>query len=142
MEWEVKPVNVYHLTAPNSPLSPKICRDTVALLLAANGHGPCLADTARILVSEVVTNAVLHTGTPTISMKTAVTAEGVRVAVYDDGGPVVPGGPLVPAEVAQDSEGGRGLFLLEALAHRWGSTPRRPRALHGKHVWFELRTRV
>ncbi|MET8023546.1 hypothetical protein [Streptomyces avermitilis] len=68
----------YHLTTPNSPLTPKICRDTVAILLATNGHAPGLADTARTLVSELVTNAVLHTASPTIAMETAVLSDGVR----------------------------------------------------------------
>ncbi|GAA2637791.1 ATP-binding protein [Streptomyces vastus] len=128
----------YQLTTPNSPLSPKICRDTVAILLAANGHAPHLADTARTLVSEVVTNAVRHTGTPTIKLETAVLAEGVRVAVYDDG----PAGLLLPSEAAQDSEGGRGLLLVQALAHTWGVGPAYSPGRDGKHVWFELQSPV
>ena len=126
----------YQLTTPNSPLSPKICRDTVAILLAANGHAPHLADTARTLVSEVVTNAVQHTGTPTIRLETAVLADGVRVAVYDDG----PAGLLLPSEVAKDSEGGRGLLLVQALAHNWGVGPAHHPGRNGKHVWFELQS--
>lgn len=126
----------YQLTTPNSTLSPKICRDTVAILLAANGHAPHLADTARTLVSEVVTNAVRHTGTPTIRLETAVLADGVRVAVYDDG----PAGLLLPSEAAQDSEGGRGLLLVQALAHTWGVGPAYSPDRNGKHVWFELQS--
>lgn len=126
----------YQLTTPNSTLSPKICRDTVAILLAANGHAPHLADTARTLVSEVVTNAVRHTGTPTIRLETAVLADGVRVAVYDDG----PAGLLLPSEAAQDSEGGRGLLLVQALAHTWGVGPAYSPGRNGKHVWFELQS--
>ncbi|MEU9286963.1 ATP-binding protein [Streptomyces sp. NPDC048275] len=123
----------YHLTTPNSPLTPKICRDTVALLLATNGHTPDLADTARTLVSEVVTNALLHTTSPTIDMETAVLPDGVRVAVYDDN----PAVHLAPLDTAWDGEHGRGLLLVQALAQAWGVTPAHPYGR--KHVWFELR---
>ncbi|MEU1329952.1 ATP-binding protein [Streptomyces sp. NPDC005865] len=127
----------YHLTTPNTPLSPKICRDTLTLLLAANGRSE-LADTARTLVSEVVTNAVTHTVSPTIGMEACVLADGgVRVCVYDD----CRAEPLAALDVSRDSEHGRGLFLVQALAHEWGTAPapRQVRAGGGKHVWFELR---
>ncbi|MFE0726826.1 ATP-binding protein [Streptomyces antibioticus] len=126
----------YHLTAPSSLLAPRICRDTVALLLAANGHTTNLADTARILVSEVVTNAVVHTATPTLHLLTSVTADGVRVSVYDD---VPARAPLTPV-TAPDGEGGRGLHLVQALAHDWGAGyPGQAPFGYGKRVWFELR---
>lgn len=124
----------YHLTTPNSPLTPKICRDTVAILLATNGHAPALADTARTLVSEVVTNAVQHTVSPTIDMETAVLADGVRVSVYDDS-PTV---HLVPVDAGWDGEGGRGLLLVQALAQAWGVAAA-AYPYSRKHVWFELR---
>ncbi|MHA5048794.1 ATP-binding protein [Streptomyces sp. SD15] len=124
----------YHLTTPNSPLTPKICRDTVAILLAANGHAPALADTARTLVSEVVTNAVLHTTSPTIDMETAVLPDGVRVAVYDDN----PAVHLTPLDTTWEGECGRGLLLVQVLAQAWGVTPAPPYGR--KHVWFELRS--
>ncbi|MEV7190780.1 ATP-binding protein [Streptomyces sp. NPDC093510] len=126
----------YHLTTPNSPLSPKICRDTVALLLSLTGRGE-LVDTARTLVSEVVTNAVMHTKSPTIGMEAVVLVDGgVRVAVYDD----CRAEPLAAFDVSRDREHGRGLFLVQALAHEWGTAPA-PRRFRtgGKHVWFELR---
>ncbi|MGW2231086.1 ATP-binding protein [Streptomyces formicae] len=126
----------YHLTTPNTPLSPKICRDTVAMLLTANGHRPDLADTARTLVSEIVTNAVTHTGSPTIDLETVVLCDGVRVVVYDDRAAAE---PLAALDVSRDSERGRGLLLVQALADNWGVGPAaRPRG-NGKNVWFELR---
>jgi anti-sigma regulatory factor (Ser/Thr protein kinase) len=123
----------YHLTTPNSPLAPKICRDSVAILLTTHGHAPDLADTARTLVSEVVTNALLHTASPTIDLETAVLADGVRVAVYDDS----PAAHLLPLDIAWDSECGRGLLLVQALTQTWGVAPAHP--CSRKHVWFELR---
>ncbi|MFE9765566.1 ATP-binding protein [Streptomyces sp. NPDC005808] len=126
-------LQTYYLTTPNSPLTPKICRDTVAILLATHGHTPDLADTARNLVSEIVTNAVLHTTSPTIDMETAVLLDGVRIAVYDDS----PAAHLVPIDTTWDGECGRGLLLVQALAETWGVTPAHP--FSRKHVWFELR---
>lgn len=123
----------YRLSTPNSLLTPKICRDTVAILIAANGHASDLADTARTLVSELVTNAVLHTTSPTIDLETAVLADGVRVAVYDDS----PAIHLAPLDTAWDSECGRGLLLVQALAQAWGVASAHPYSR--KHVWFELR---
>ncbi|MFI1731339.1 ATP-binding protein [Streptomyces acidicola] len=130
----------YNLTTPNSPLSPKICRDTVALLLSANGHAPHLADTARTLVSEVVTNAVRHTRTPTIRLETAVTEDGVRVAVYDDSPAELLPPPLLTCG-GYDDEGGRGLLLVQALAQGWGVGSAYAPGQGGKHVWFELHGR-
>ncbi|MFJ4619950.1 ATP-binding protein [Streptomyces sp. NPDC088812] len=124
----------YHLTTPNSPLSPRICRDTVAILLTTSGHAPHLADTARTLVSEVVTNAVRHTSTPTIHLTTSVTGDGVRVAVYDDG----PLPDLAPPTPTAGDENGRGLLLVQALAQAWGAGPARDPGGPGKHIWFEL----
>ncbi|MEU1450734.1 ATP-binding protein [Streptomyces avermitilis] len=119
---------------PQPPLTPKICRDSVGILLATNGHAPGLADTARTLVSELVTNAVLHTTSPTIDIETAVLSDGVRVAVYDDS----PAAHLVPLAPAWDGECGRGLLLVQALAQAWGVATARPYGR--KHVWFELRS--
>ncbi|KPI17227.1 hypothetical protein OK074_8202 [Actinobacteria bacterium OK074] len=124
------------------PISPKICRDMVALLLEATGHSQ-LTDAARLLVSEVVTNVGLHTDSRTVRMEAVVRRDRVRVAVYDD----KPGaGPqLKPPE--PDAEGGRGLHLLSGLAHEWGVTwadAFQPQGFHGctgKRVWFELRDR-
>ncbi|MFK4065797.1 ATP-binding protein [Streptomyces sp. NPDC029674] len=137
MEAQPDTPQTYHLTTPNTPLSPKICRDTLTLLLAANGRAE-LADTARTLVSEVVTNAVMHTKSPTIGMEACVLADGgVRVAVYDD----CRAEPLAALDVSRDREHGRGLFLVQALAHEWGTAPApsRFRTGGGKRVWFELR---
>lgn len=126
--------HTYRLTTPTTPLSPKICRDTVALLLTATGHRPDLADTARTLVSEIVTNAVVHTASPVIDLAATVLPDGLHVSVHDDG----PAEPLAALRVRQDREHGRGLLLVQALAHDWGVNDVTPRAGH-KNVWFELR---
>ncbi|WP_406206119.1 ATP-binding protein [Kitasatospora sp. NBC_01560] len=43
--------------------------------------------------------------------------------------------PRLPAACGADSQSGRGLVLVDALADRWGSVPRSPGA---KTVWAEL----
>ena len=85
-----------------------------------------LVDAARLLVSEVVTNAVLHARTPvTVSVKAA--AAGAVFEVEDGHA----AGPL-PKHFGADSPTGRGLLLVESLAKEWGVTP----TSAGKIVWF------
>ena len=85
-------------------------------------------DTATLLVTEVVTNAVLHAHTD-VSVHVAVEGEGLLVQVED-------GSPSSPQRRAhdQDAVSGRGLELVEGLADDFGvlATPA------GKAVWFSL----
>ncbi len=85
-------------------------------------------DIAVLLVSELVTNALLH-GRPPVELHAQRTPDGLRVEVRDGAAqePVVRDTPL-------DVPGGQGLRLVEALASRWGWAP----AGRGKSVWFEL----
>ncbi|QVQ51709.1 ATP-binding protein [Spiractinospora alimapuensis] len=98
------------------------------------------ADTAILLTSEVVTNAVVHSdsGAPGGKFDIAViVGDGhVRVEVGDSGSSSVP----VPQErdAFDIADHGRGLDLVEALSARWGTADRD----YGRMVWFELRTQV
>lgn len=86
---------------------------------------------AVLVVSELVTNSVLHAVT---ALDVSVsTAQGrVRVAVRDHGG----GAPRAhPRERLEEHEGGRGLQLVSALTHGWGVLPGRR---GGKTVWAVL----
>ena len=90
--------------------------------------------TARLLVTELVSNAVLH-GQGQVVLTVAREQSGVRVEVHDDSArlPTVTDGPAL-------AEHGAGLRLVAALASSWGSSPRgggRP----GKRVWFTLQGR-
>ena len=87
--------------------------------------------TARLLVTELVSNAVLH-GQGQVVLTVERDQAGVRVEVHDDSDrlPMVTDGPAL-------AEHGAGLRLVSALASSWGSSPRgggRP----GKRVWFTL----
>lgn len=87
-----------------------------------------LVDTAELLVSEVVTNALVHAGTP-FEVTARVGEPGLRVEVRD-------GSPQLPAvrHNATMAGTGRGLLLLQQMVDAWGAQ------LHdgGKTVWFEL----
>ncbi|KES07423.1 regulatory protein [Streptomyces toyocaensis] len=93
-----------------------------------------LAETLILLVSELVTNAVVHTGRPAVlrlSLPGAGAAEDaiVRLEVADrsDRAPV-------PRCVDGESTGGRGLALVDGLADRWGWSAEAA----GKRIWCEL----
>jgi len=143
---------------------------------------PDQADLACLLVSEVVTNAVLHasvtptrnraallqmvasasSGTGTLGGAMGGGTGGLAVVPDLDGPPGPAHAPMSPREFrvrlrrgaesvwvevfdpdlrlprirsARDTdEGGRGLYLVEQLATRWGSRP----TAEGKAVWFEV----
>ncbi|MFJ7202040.1 SpoIIE family protein phosphatase [Streptomyces sp. NPDC098789] len=86
-----------------------------------------LSDSLELLVSEVVTNAVRYAERP-VTLRLLRT-DVLRCEVGDDS-------PQLPRQRrARDTdEGGRGLFLVNRMAKRWGAT----RLSSGKVVWFEL----
>jgi anti-sigma regulatory factor (Ser/Thr protein kinase) len=88
-------------------------------------------ETARLLVTEVVTNAVRH-GAPGGVLLLAATPkpEFLCVQVTDDG----PGLAPRPRALETDDNGGFGLFFVEQLTRRWGVTRENRRT----RVWFEL----
>ena len=91
-------------------------------------HPDSLVETAILLTSEVVSNAVLHgRSAPTVVISSA--ADRVRVAV-DDASPALP----VRKHYGVEATTGRGLMLLETLAQGWGAE----RVGSGKRVWFDL----
>ncbi|MEV5441020.1 ATP-binding protein [Streptomyces sp. NPDC052644] len=73
-----------------------------------------LADTAVLVVSELVTNAVQH-GTGTIGLRVRPYAAELLIEV-SDGNPT----PPRPRHAGDDEEDGRGLLLVDAFAARWG----------------------
>ena len=90
-----------------------------------------LRQTLLLLVSEVVSNAVLHSSAPAdaeICLEAAVRDDAVRITVTDAGEGFVPG-PRDPDRI----EGGYGLFLVAKAASRWEVQPGAP-----TKVWFEL----
>ncbi|TDC61363.1 GAF domain-containing protein [Actinomadura sp. GC306] len=100
-------------------------RTQVAARLADWGLEP-LTDTVELLVSELVTNALVH-GAGTIGLR-LIKGRTLLCEVYDDGADL----PRLRHADATD-ESGRGLQLVSHLAARWGTH----RAEPGKVVWFE-----
>lgn len=91
-----------------------------------------LADTAELLVSELVTNALRHTRGP-LRLNLYARGSHLRCEVED----TEPTGP-VRRFVDADAEGGRGTELLDLLTETWGSI----RTATGKTMWFEIPTRT
>jgi hypothetical protein len=154
---------------PAEPIMVSEARRLAATTFAAWDMDPDQADLACLLVSEVVTNTVLHASvTPTrnraaLLQMVASASSGGFPAIPDLDGPPGPAhAPMSPREFrvrlrrgaesvwvevfdpdlrlprirsARDTdEGGRGLYLVEQLATRWGSRP----TAEGKAVWFEV----
>jgi anti-sigma regulatory factor (Ser/Thr protein kinase) len=91
-----------------------------------------VTDTAMLLVSELVTNAIRH-GKPPVGLALRLDGSRLRVEVTDCS-------PTLPLVARSDPEqaGGRGLQIVQDLAARWGSQASRTRL--GKTVWFEMST--
>jgi hypothetical protein len=99
-----------------------------------NGWSVCedICDSAALVVTELVTNAIVHTASSHIVCELHDGDELVRIAVRDEG--CAPG--EVHPSVAQrgEEEHGRGLLLVDALCHAWGAHEHGP----GLLVWAEL----
>jgi anti-sigma regulatory factor (Ser/Thr protein kinase) len=87
-----------------------------------------LVDTLRLLVSELVTNAVTYGPDGEVAVKVVVAGGLIRVEVMDEGT-----GGVTPRTPTRDDDHGRGLMLVDALADRWGSDDGRSTV-----VWIEL----
>lgn len=89
-----------------------------------------LSETAELLTSELVTNAVQHgAGSVTLTLERRIDSLQVRVADDEPAPPQVqPDRPM--------SLGGRGMRMVSSLAGAWGVSPREDGP--GKIVWFRL----
>ncbi|MFE0461355.1 ATP-binding protein [Kitasatospora sp. NPDC058965] len=107
-------------------------RQWVRARLLAAGADPRAgyAETLVLVVSELVTNAVVHTGRPAVLRLAVPAGPGpVRVEVAD-----ASGAAPQPRHAAGDATNGRGLELVELLCDRWGWCPQGA----GKLVWCEV----
>ncbi|WP_055491726.1 ATP-binding protein [Streptomyces sp. TP-A0356] len=95
----------------------------------AVGEDTC--DTAALVVSELVTNAIVHTAGEHVVCELHDQGDLVRIAVRDEG--CAPGEPH-PAPRGPEEEHGRGLLLVAALCRGWGALEAGP----GLLVWAEL----
>ncbi|WP_333933868.1 ATP-binding protein [Streptomyces sp. AHA2] len=116
---------------PSRPQSAATARRLVQVVVLRQwGLAPRTAEDAVLLVSELVGNAVRHTGARVFGLRMHRRRGWIRVEVRDPsrGLPC-----LMPVQELDIS--GRGLFLVDKLADRWG-VDLLPR---GKTTWFEMR---
>ena len=117
-------------TLPAKPVAPSIARGTIDPL--QNRLSEESYYTVQLLVTELITNSLRHAEFGTedaIDIRIEVENGCARVSVCD------PGGSAEPKLLEQDLEstGGRGLFLVDAMADRWGVDTNSRTC-----VWFEL----
>ncbi|MEU8247630.1 ATP-binding protein [Nonomuraea sp. NPDC048916] len=124
------------LVLPGVVHSVPVARRCVGEMLTAAGHRD--VEAARLVVTELVTNAVIHTasgrpgGVITVEINT-IDGGMARIEVIDEGASAVPR-PRVPD---QEHQNGRGLWLVERSSLRWGM---RRAALEWCVIWAEVST--
>ena len=96
--------------------------------MALPRDGGEVVEVVTLLVSEMVTNAVLHAGTE-VTLRIGHEGRSVRVEVSDRSEAI----PTV-RQTSDDASTGRGMWLIEELADAWGQQVRGD----GKCVWFEV----
>lgn len=113
---------------PVSPEAPALARQFLRSSTCPM-HNSHVLDDAVLLVSELVTNSVLHGGPPVV---VAVDCDGTALQVrVRDGSAQLP----VRREADLSAENGRGMALLQDISAEWGVDPQPD----GKHVWFVIR---
>jgi anti-sigma regulatory factor (Ser/Thr protein kinase) len=115
------------LTLPDDASASRLARRWIEQQLAPLGMAPARLGIIELLVTELVTNAVEHTGSSPVLTLDA--GDGtLRVEVEDDGG----GLAQIP-EPDPDRLGGWGLRIVDELADSWGASYR---ASGAKVLWF------
>jgi sigma-B regulation protein RsbU (phosphoserine phosphatase) len=120
--------SVSRIDLPPEPESARAAREFTRDHL--DGLAESLLDTALLLTSELVTNAVLHARTP-LQLTVENNGRSIMLAVSDHD-------RMSPEERPQDAErlDGRGIALVAALSREWGSVAHPA----GKTVWCVLDT--
>jgi anti-sigma regulatory factor (Ser/Thr protein kinase) len=108
--------------------APRAARRFLEATLQDCGHSRTLIDDARLVISELVTNAVMHARSP-LSISIRSEQSRVRLAVHDNNPPKPIPRPTTPAAIPT-----HGLQIVATLASSWGVEPTRC----GKTVWAEL----
>ena len=115
-----------NLRLPHSDRAPRLARAFVAENLQG-WQLDGMVETASLVVSEVVTNAVIHARS-NAELVLERTPTALRISVIDHGD------GLTRRERTGGGDGGRGLLIVEALSSRWGTEP----TDGGNCVWAEL----
>ncbi|WFB07295.1 ATP-binding protein [Streptomyces sp. LX-29] len=116
---------------PSRPESASTARRLTEMVVARHwGLSGEVAEHAVLLVSELVGNAVRHTGARAFGLRLLRRRGWLRIEVRDPSRGLPCLMPVAPLDIS-----GRGLFLVDELSERWG-VDLLPR---GKTTWFEMR---
>lgn len=129
-EWGDQPVRgstTSELTLPAEPSTVGRARRAVRHALESAGEAQ-LCDTSELVVSELVTNAVVHAGTPVV-LRITTGPSAIRVEV-EDGSPHLP----IRRRWSDTAGTGRGLRIVDQQVDRWDTVLTEG----GKVVWFEI----
>ncbi|WKX71272.1 ATP-binding protein [Streptomyces sp. XD-27] len=110
----------YCIHVPNDPRAVSVARASLHKMLLAHGL-PELIDRAELLATELLTNAIVHSGGEADIRISWTADEKLRLMVWDNGP-----APLVikdPDDPDGDGESGRGLLLLTVVADTWSTFP-------------------
>jgi anti-sigma regulatory factor (Ser/Thr protein kinase) len=124
----------YTLNIPNDPRAVTVSRRTLRLILTMHGL-ITLVDTAELLATELVGNAVRHTKGPA-ALRVSWSAGVLRIGAWD-ADPEPPEPPRALDDIT-DLEDGRGLAIIRNCADLWGWQPLSRHGNRGKYVWCEL----
>jgi anti-sigma regulatory factor (Ser/Thr protein kinase) len=114
---------------PGDVTTPAAARRFVRAALESVEADPVVIETAELLTTELVTNAIVHAGSKShLFIRAAKGVVRVEITDPDD---------RLPAMAAPDTDapGGRGLIIVNGLASAWGVEAT---TKGGKTVWFEL----
>ena len=114
---------------PGDVTTPAAARRFVRSALESVETDPVVIETAELLTTELVTNAVVHTGCPAVLRMLFAAGGGVRVEVADTSDR-----PPRPRHAKGEDTNGRGLELVDGLVDRWGWQPEGA----GKSIWCEV----
>ncbi|MBD3552759.1 MULTISPECIES: ATP-binding protein [Streptomyces] len=117
---------------PAHPESVAAARELTRGRLDAWRTGRDTGEAAVLIVSELVTNAVVHTASTRVVCELSRPGGRLRIAVQDQGRQ--PGGPRLRR--SSDDEHGRGLLLVDTMSSAWGSYD--AGYASGRVVWAEL----
>ncbi len=123
-------MSTLRISLPQTAASPARARRQLSRFAADNELSD-RASVALLVLSELVTNAVLH-GTDPIDVLVSSEGDLMRIEVSDGGSGPGDFGP--GANRGPDDLGGRGLQIVDSLARRWGIVRRDD----GKTVWAEV----
>jgi len=119
----------YKMTYPGEKRSAAQAREDIRLILLTWAL-PSLCDTAELVATELLANAVEHAKASDVKMSIARLGKWVEISVFDPGS----GRPTMHS-ASPDDEGGRGVMMIDALCSAWGWENSTPTT---KRVWARL----